>query len=506
MNSTLLEFKNIEKDFFGVSVLKEVSFRIAAGTTLGLVGENGAGKSTLMNILGGNLAPSAGEMFVNSLPFLPRSPRDAERAGIAFVHQELNLFRNLSIVENLFLTRFPRKFARIDRRSMHKHAVGILRRVGIELSPNTLVEHLSTGERQLVEIAKALNSNAKLLILDEPTTSLTSRETTRLFSLMQSLQQQGIAMIYISHALGDVQSICDKIVVLRDGRVVGQGDSTEFNTQRLVSLMVGRDCDQQFPAHRSEPSSDVLLKVDGASQPGVIHDVSFCLHRGEVLGISGLMGSGRTELARILFGLDAMASGKIELEGRSIDKFTTRKRIALGLAMLTESRRDDGLCMQASIQENMGLVAAPKFSLQPWGVLQLKKLHQAIKLLCHAIRLTPSVELRQPVRILSGGNQQKVVFGKWLLDKPKVLLLDEPTRGIDVGAKFEIYGLIDQLANEGAGVLVISSELEELIGICDRILVIRQGEIQDVVHRNEFDRERIMHAALNADLGTKVQA
>ena len=494
--SLLLELSNIDKAFFGIPVLKEVSLRLGTGRTLGLVGENGAGKSTLMNILGGNLQPDSGAMTLAGQRYAPRSPRDAERAGVAFIHQELNLFPNLTIGENLFLTHFPRRFGSIDRQAIRRRSAELLDQVGLDLPPGTRVERLSAGERQLVEIAKALHLESQLIILDEPTTSLTARENERLFSLLRSLQARGIAMIYISHALGDVQQLCHDIVVLRDGCVVGQGEISEFDTTRIISLMVGRAIDQQFPTRTSQPSGESLLQVSGVSQPGVVHNVSFQLRRGEVLGISGLMGSGRTELARILFGLDSLASGSIVLGQEPITTLSTRARIRRGMAMLTESRRDDGLCMKQSIHENISLVSAPRFAVTPFRWLQTRPLRRAIDEMRQSVKLTVTADSRQPVRTLSGGNQQKVVLAKWLLNQPQVLILDEPTRGIDVGAKFEIYTLIDRLAAGGAGVLVISSEIDELIGICDRILVMSQGTIKDELTRDEFDRQRIMRASL----------
>ena len=499
MNAPVVELIDIDKSFFGVPVLRQVSLRVEPGRTLGLVGENGAGKSTLMNILGGNLVPDSGDMALAGEPYAPCTPRDADESGVAFIHQELNLFPNLSIAENLFLTKFPFRFGRIDRRAMHRSSVELLRQAGLDRAPTELVENLSAGERQVVEIAKALNLDARLIILDEPTTSLTAQERERLFELLHNLQRRGIAMIYISHALADVQQLCDDIVVLRDGRVVGQGPVAEFDTHRIVSLMIGREGDHPFPERPVSKKQEVLLRVSHLSQPGIIHNVSFQVHRGEVVGISGLMGSGRTELARILFGLDPMASGEIELAGQSLVGMPTRHRIHRGLALITESRRDDGLCMQASIRENISLVSAARFASGPIGVLRRRQLAEAVKRIQQAVHLTPTVDERQPVCILSGGNQQKVVLAKWLLNEPQLLILDEPTRGIDVGARFEIYTLINQLAERGAGILVISSELDELIGICDRILVMRQGEITDELLRDSFDRHRIMQGSLHMD-------
>ncbi len=557
-------FAGIEKSFFGVKVLKGVSFGVGAGRIVGLVGENGAGKSTLMNLLGGNLQPDAGELRVNGQPYSPRNPNDARAAGIAFVHQELNLFPNLSIAENLHLTDFPRigqKVVRgssfivrgstettgaqqrttineqriggvipwIDRRVLRSRTTELLRQVGLDHAPDTLVERLPAGERQLVEIAKALGAEARVLILDEPTTSLSARECERLFTLMNQLRERGIAIIYISHALGDVLRICDELVVLRDGERVGGGATKEFTHDRLVSLMVGRQLNQLYPERvrwrggaaisdqqspinnfQSDRDSkplkiddrrlaigDPVLRVRSLTQPGIVRDISFTLAAGEVLGISGLMGAGRSELARILFGLDPCASGEIELDGQPLDG-QPRRRIQRGLAFLTEDRRQEGLCMEASIADNMALVTLPDRSRTPARLLDFAGIKSAVSRMREAVRLSPKATDAQAVRTLSGGNQQKVVLGKWLLAEPKVFILDEPTRGIDVGAKFEIYQLIHQLADRGAGVLVISSEIEELTGICDRLLVMRHGEITGEFRREEFDREKILAAALHS--------
>jgi ribose transport system ATP-binding protein len=490
-------FDRVDKSFFGVKVLKGVRFAVPAGHTLGLVGENGAGKSTLMNILGGNLQADAGSLALDGESYSPRNPHDAAAAGIAFIHQELNLFTNLSIAENLFLTSFPTRAGLIQQDSIRKRTAELLKEVGLDLDPGTLVERLPAGERQLVEIAKALSIEPRLLILDEPTTSLTARETEHLFALLGRLKQRGIAMIYISHALNDVLRLCDDIVVLRDGEVVGSGERAEFTADRMISLMVGREISQLFPKRSTKPEAEMALNVEGVSQPGIVKDISFALHRGEVLGISGLMGSGRTELARILFGLDAMSSGSIRLEGQPIEKLAPKERVALGLAFLTESRRDEGLCMEASIEDNLSLVSAPRHSRGPFAWLDRAGVVSAVARIRAAVTLTATARNEQPVKSLSGGNQQKVVLAKWLLNEPKVFLLDEPTRGIDVGAKFEVYGLINQLAGRGAGVLIISSEIEELIGLCDRILVMSRGEIRDEIRCGDFDRERILKAALH---------
>lgn len=495
--SNLLECSQIGKSYFGVSVLRAVKLSLAAGSVLGLVGENGAGKSTLMNILGGVTQADAGSMRFDGAQYTPATPADATRQGIAFVHQELNLFTNLSIAENLFITAFPKqKFSFIDRNRMRTKTAELLSEVNLDVSPDTLVERLSPGERQLVEIARSLGQSAKLIIFDEPTTSLTSRETDRLFALIERLRGQGMAMIYISHVLPDVFRLCDELLVLRDGEVVGTGRKEAFTTERLITLMVGRSLDQLYPERDTKPTTETVMQVSGLSQPGVIEGISFDLRRGEVLGIAGLMGAGRTELARILFGLDPCASGSITINGEEISRLSTRERIARGLAFLTENRREEGLLMDAAISDNIALTALPDFT--SGALLDQPRLTEAVRQVAASVQIRGVAQYQQPVKTLSGGNQQKVVLGKWLLRNPAALILDEPTRGVDVGARSEIYPIIQQLAATGAGILFISSEIEELIGVCDRILVMQRGAITACFAREEFDREQILGAALQA--------
>ena len=510
MNAPLLEFVGIEKAFSGVKVLQGVSFAVPAGGMVGLVGENGAGKSTLMNILGGNLKPDAGRLQFDGANYAPHSPQDAARRGIAFIHQELNLFPNLNLAENIFLTRFPRARATpfIRRAEIERCAAELLREVGLEMPPTRLVESLSAGERQLVEIAKALSIDARLIIFDEPTTSLSERETARLFALIARLRTHGLSMIYISHTLADVFRLCDSIVVLRDGEVVGSGAVAEFTTEKLVSLMVGRTMSQLFPERRPPVGSvesdqqagpeagAPFLEVRGVSQPGVVENITFSLHRGEVLGLAGLMGAGRSELARILFGLQPRSGGEVLLAGESMEGLSPRALIKRGVAFLTENRRSEGLCLDAAVADNLTLVTLAQHARTPFRWLSRDSLQAAVTRIRGVVRLDTKTSDAQPVRTLSGGSQQKVVLGKWLLRKPGVLLLDEPTRGIDIGAKFEIYQLIHELADNGAGLLVISSEMDELMGLCDRILVMRAGMLVDDLPRAQFNRERILRAAL----------
>lgn len=502
-NLELLSLNAISKAFFGVKVLKNVSFAVGAGRVTGLVGENGAGKSTLMNILGGNLLADEGSLRLNGAEFKPVSPQDSGRHGIALIHQELNLFPNLSIAENLFLTNYPRVGITplINRAAMRERANRLLREVGLDIPPNRILESISAGERQLVEIARALSIDARLIIFDEPTTSLSVRETERLFALIARLKERGVGMIYISHTLEHVFRLCDEIVVLRDGEVVGSGATSSFNTEKLVSLMVGRTINQLFPERKppvhdaGEPAAPIL-EVRNLSQPGVVEKISFTLQRGEVLGLSGLMGAGRSELARILFGLDPHVAGELRIAGESLHRITPGDMIKRGVAFLTENRRSEGLCLDASVADNFTLATLPEHGRAPLHWLSRESLRAAVARIRDVVQLDSKTRETQPVRVLSGGNQQKVVLGKWLLCEPRVLILDEPTRGIDVGAKFEIYRLIHDLANRGAGILVISSEMEELMGLCDRILVMKSGEIVDDLPRSHFDRERILRAAL----------
>jgi ABC-type sugar transport system ATPase subunit len=496
----ILEVEGLCKSFFGVQVLHEVGFALRPGEVLGLVGENGSGKSTTMNIVGGVHQRDAGLMRFDGTAYEPRGPRDAQSRGIGFIHQELNLFKNLTIMENLFIERFPRRFAGlpfIDRGAMRARSAQLLREVDLELSPATPLSRLSQGERQLVEIAKALSAEARVLIFDEPTTSLTTRETERLFGIIQRLKARGIAIIYISHILGDVMRLCDRIAVLRDGHVVGAAAKSEMSIEQMISLMVGRTLDQMFPLRNTAPAADhPVLHVRGLTQPGVVHDISFDLRAGEVLGLAGLMGSGRSEMARILFGLDPYERGDIVVTGEKLARVSPAACMERGMAFLTEDRRAEGLMMDAAIADNIALPSLREHS-TPWlRLVERTRLGEAVQRVSRAVQITAPDIQTMLVKHLSGGNQQKVVIAKWLLRNPRVFILDEPTRGIDVGAKYEIYRLINKLAADGTGILLISSEIEELIGMCDRILVMGHGEIRGMHDRTAFDREAILRSAM----------
>ena len=501
----LLELLGIEKGFFGVPVLEGVSLSLGRGRVLGLVGENGAGKSTLLNVLGGVHPPERGSMRLAGEPYAPASPSEATARGVAFVHQELNLFANLSVAENVFLHALPRRGPFLDRGRLWARTSDLLREVGLDTPPAALVEELAPGERQLVEIVKALAIDARVVILDEPTTSLSAPELERLFAIVDRLRAQGRGVVYVSHALGDVMRLADDVLVLRDGAVVGRGPRAQFDEARLVSLMVGREIETVFPVRRGAPIDEVALEARGASSGGRVRDLRFTLRRGEVLGLAGLMGAGRTEALRALFGLDALSSGEVLVGGQPVAP-SPRAAIDRGVALVTEDRRDDGLVLDATAAFNLALVALP--SLSSRGQLRPARVAQAAAAQAAAVRLESATGLAAPARSLSGGNQQKVVIGKWLMAKPGVFLLDEPTRGIDVGAKQQVYGLIADLADSGAAVLVASSEIEELLGLCDRILVMRRGKIVARFSRPGlspregetvgFDREEILRSALGA--------
>jgi ribose transport system ATP-binding protein len=489
----LLAFDGLSKDWFGVPAVRDFTLAIPPGATLGLIGENGAGKSTLMNMVGGVVAPSSGAMAWRGEPYAPATPADATVRGIAFIHQELNLFTNLSIAENVFIDGFPRRLGLIDRRAIVGTTRALLARLDLDHSPDTLIADLAPGERQLVEIAKALHRSADLIILDEPTTSLTPRETARLFDVMARLKAEGRTLIYISHILGDVARLCDTIAVLRDGRLVDAGPTADFPIPRMIRAMIGRDLSGLFPDRTATPAPAIVLEARGLTQPGVMESVSFAVHAGEILGLFGLMGSGRSELARALFGLDPLASGSATLAGRPLDG-PPAARIAQGLAFVTENRREEGLLMEAPVAENLSLVAVRDFGRGPLALLDREAHARATEHAKHELGIRAADIARQPVKSLSGGNQQKVVIGKWLMKDPHLFVLDEPTRGVDVGAKYEIYALADRLAAAGGGVLFISSELEELLGVADRILVMSRGELV-AAFTPPFDREPILAAA-----------
>ncbi len=490
----ILRLEGVTKEWFGVPAVLDLTLSVREGACLGLIGQNGAGKSTLMNMIGGIVPPTRGQMLWRGQPYRPSGAAGAAAAGIAFIHQELNLFTNLSVAENLYIDGFPRRYGLIDWPAVEARTREILGRLSLSVDPRTQVGTLSPGERQLVEIAKALHNEAQLMIFDEPTTSLTTRETERLFETIAALRAEGRTIVYISHILADVQRLSDDIAVLRDGQLVDEGPAADFPIPRMIRSMIGRDLGGYFPPRTAPPRERAVLEVEGVSQPGVVEDVTFTIRDGEVLGLFGLMGSGRSELARILFGLDPLESGRITLDGRLLAA-GPHGRIAAGMAFVTENRREEGLMLDAPIADNLAMVSLRDFGRMPMGLVDTAALRRETEAVRDALNVKAGDIHSQPVKALSGGNQQKVVIGKWQMGRPRLFILDEPTRGVDVGAKYEIYSLIDRLAAEGGAVLMISSELEELMGVADRILVMSSGEIVGGLDRRDFSEERILSLA-----------
>lgn len=488
----LLEVSGIGKSFPGVRALHEVSFAVGEGEVVAVLGENGAGKSTLMKILAGVQRPDTGTIRMEGNEIAIRSVEEGLSHGIALIHQELNLATNLSIGANLFLGREPTCFGLIDENEIASRSRQFLDRVGLELSPSTLVGDLPIGRQQLVEIAKALTTDARILIMDEPTSSLSLQETERLFEVVKDLRSSGVSIIYISHRLSEVIELADRVVVLRDGENAGNLERGGITHDAMVSLMVGRDL-SQFYAHTPEPPGDVVLSVSGLrtpAHPG--HEISFELSAGEIVGLAGLVGAGRTELLTTLFGITPALQGRITVA--SVEKRITdpRAAIAAGIALVPEDRKQQGLIIDMAVSDNMSLASLGRD--QRSGFLNFAAERRISDEMIGKMRIkTPSP--RQVVRFLSGGNQQKVVLGKWLAMKPAVLLLDEPTRGIDIGAKQEIYALMEELSGEGVAILFASSEMEEVIGMSDRVLVMHEGRLAGELPRAELGEESIMRLA-----------
>lgn len=497
MSEYILEIENLCKNFYAVEAAKNVSFKIKKGKLISLIGENGAGKSTIMNMIGGVFQPTSGQMKINGKVYDPKKPADADEAGIAFIHQELNLFTNLSILDNIYITSFPKIKGTpiVSKKLIRKKVEELLKSLHLDVSPDVLVEKLSPGERQLVEIAKAINSNPEILIFDEPTTSLTNKETEKLFQLIDEFKKAGKSIIYISHILEDVYKISDEIVVLRDGEITDCGSIQEFTIDRMITSMVGRELKQLYPERENFTTNKVALEVKNLTQSGTVKDISFKVHKGEIVGVFGLMGAGRSELARIIFGIDPYEEGEIIINGNKAQKHNPLDRINQKLAFITENRREEGLLMDLSILENVSLVSLREFTNQRFQMVNYKKMKDEAEAKTKQLKLkSGSIDTANP-KSLSGGNQQKVVIGKWLVSEPEVLIVDEPTRGIDVGAKSEVYSIIKELAAEKKGVLMISSELEELIGMCDRIIVMNKGEIVGEFENNMLTPETILRSA-----------
>ena len=489
----VIRLRNISKEFPGVLAVDEVDLDILPGEVHVVAGENGAGKSTLMKLLSQVERPSAGEIELSGAPVEFHGPRHAQNLGVAMVYQEFALAPDLSVAENLFMGREPGRFGFVNRRAETSEAGELLERVGLDLSPTRPVAGLTVAEQQRVEIAKALAIEAKVMILDEPTATLTEREIEELFGVIRSLTDEGIAVLYISHRLDEIFRIADRVTVMRDGKVVDTVPAGELDENKLVRMMVGREITDLYPKHEVE-IKDVVLRATGICRGNVLKDCSFEMREGEILGFAGLVGAGRTELARAVFGADRIESGSIELDGREVAVGTPQRAIEAGIGYLTEDRKGEGLALQLGVDKNITLANLPaSFGFIDLGAERRVAERQRERL---DIR-TPSI--RRAVRMLSGGNQQKVVVARWLETKARILFFDEPTRGVDVGAKAEIFQLIGGLAEEGRAIVLISSYLPELLNMCDRILVMREGSVSGEISRNEFSEERVIALATGAE-------
>jgi ribose transport system ATP-binding protein len=491
-----LDLIDIGKTYPGVVALSGVSLSVTAGEVIGLVGENGAGKSTLMKILGGVTAPTTGTIRVDGAERAAMTVADATRAGVAFVHQELNLFDNLDVAANVFIGREPRFggfLSLVDTGVLHEKVTPLLRRLGTDFEPSTPVADLSLAQRQLVEIAKALSLDARLVIMDEPTSSLTASETRRLLDVIVDLKANGVSIIFISHRLQEVERCADRVIVLRDGKVVGRLDRGHIKHDAMIRLMIGRDLKSLYIPPAVPPREDALDLAEVRTTAFPSQSVTLALRAGEILGLAGLVGSGRTELARAIFGIDRRVGGRIRLSGQPLEITAPRDAIDRGLYLIPEDRKQSGLLLDFSVAENISLANLRAYARAAivQGDAETRNAEQQKTRLNIKV---PSVATQ--TSSLSGGNQQKVVLAKWLSMSPKVIIFDEPTRGIDVGAKGEIYALMRGLADAGVAILMISSDMEEVIGVSDRIAVMHEGRISGFLARPEFSEDRVLQLAV----------
>ena len=497
----MLRFESVSKRFSGTQALSEISFEVERGEIHALVGENGAGKSTLMKILSGVHTDYDGAFYLDGERLQFSGTRSAQDAGISIIHQELQLVPELTVAENIFLGREPiRAFGMINTRAMVSSARQLLDQLGLRLNPNRKVGTLRVGEQQLTEVAKALSLNTQLLILDEPTSALSQTEIERLFEVIADLKARGVTMIYISHKFDEIFRLADRITVLRDGRYITTALRSETTESRIIQAMVGRELSDFFPKDTTPQDSEIMrveglsFSPDAASEQRSLHDIGFSLRHGEILGVAGLMGSGRTELLETIFGSQPrhQVGGTITIEGQPIHISSPQDALAHGIALVTEDRKTKSLVLPLTVTENLTLASLAAFCQA--GIVRHKRERAAVGAMVDSLRIkTPG--LAAPIESLSGGNQQKVVLGKCLMSKPRILLLDEPTRGIDVGAKAEIYTLMSQLAAQGLAIIMASSELPELLAMCDRILVLHDGRLAATIQHHDANQVNIMEAA-----------
>lgn len=487
-----IEMRGIDKSFGSNQVLKQAGFTLESGEVHALMGENGAGKSTLMKILTGVYTKDAGTVLVDGKEVNYKNPQEAEKAGIVFIYQELNVMFDLTVEENLFMGKeIHGKFGICDKKAMQKKAQEALNILGVNISPKTVMAELSVGQQQMVEICKALMTDAKVIIMDEPTAALTQSETVALFKVIESLRKKGVSMVYISHRMEEIFELCDRITVLRDGSYIGVKNIPETNMNEIVKMMIGREIGERYPSRNVKIGKEVL-KVKELTRKGTFHDVNFSVRAGEVLGVSGLMGAGRTEIMQAIFGNLSYESGTIEIDGKEVKISNPRQAMEHGIGFITEDRKTEGLMLDKSIRENISLCNLRRISKSSVISREAEKnmVAEAIKDL-HIKCFGSYHECNN----LSGGNQQKVVLAKWILTNPKILILDEPTRGVDIGAKKEIYSIINKLAAQGVAIIMVSSELPEVLGMSDNIMVVREGEVRGIISYEEANQERVMTLA-----------
>ncbi len=494
MEEPILKMKNITKTFPGVLALNSLSFDVRKGEVHALLGENGAGKSTLMKIISGVYPKDEGQMFYKGKEILVQNPLAAQKLGINIIYQEFNLFPQLTVAQNIFIGREPRTGVKgiLDEKRLIENTREILDSLALDIKPTQVVSDLSVARQQMVEIAKAISFNAEILIMDEPTSALTESEIVQLFRIIKDLSSRQVGIVYISHRLQELEELADRVTVIRDGEWVGTVNFSDTTPATLISMMVGRDIKDMFPKRKPKIGEN-LLEIEDISREGHLDNIGFKVKKGEILGIAGLMGAGRSELARAIFGADKADSSQLKFEGKKVKIKSPRDAIKLGIGYLTENRKKDGLALSLDVEENTILASIRDFC-NGIGIINKKKCVKTTKDLVKSLKIkTPS--LHQKVMNLSGGNQQKIIIAKWLCKHSKLLIFDEPTRGIDVGAKVEVYELMNKLADSGVGIIMISSELPEILGMSDRILVMREGRIAGEILKTEATQEKIMALA-----------
>ncbi|MDN5342756.1 MULTISPECIES: sugar ABC transporter ATP-binding protein [Oceanotoga] len=489
----LLNMKNISKSFSKINVLNNVNLKIEEGKVLGLLGENGAGKSTLMKILSGVYKKDEGIIIFEDKEINPQNPKEVQTLGISIIYQELNLIDNMSVAENIYLGRWPLNvYKKINYKCLYENTEKLLKENNLNLNSKDIVGNLSVGKKQMVEIAKAISFNSKIILMDEPTSALSNDESEKLFNIIESLKEKGVGIVFISHKMEEIYRICDKVKVLRDGKDMGEKEINNVTEKELIKMMVGRDIEDRFPKKNNE-IGETILEVKNLTSKKV-KNISFNVRQGEVFGIAGLMGAGRTETMRAIFGIDKIFSGEVYLKGKKISIKNPEIAIKNGIGFVPEDRKKEGLILDFSVLQNSVLAILNKIK-NIFGYINHKEEIRISNNIIENLEVKTNSN-KQIIKYLSGGNQQKVIIGKWLEIKPDILILDDPTRGIDVGTKAQIYSLINNITRKGKSVILISSELPEVVNMCDRVMVMHEGELMKVLNKDEISQERIMYYAI----------